>query len=80
MNSENYSRPLDLKRIRITDDFWGREQELVRTEVIPYQWEALNDRVPDASPSYCMRNFRVAGKLMREKIAKGKSFVPPSYT
>lgn len=80
MNSENYSRPLDLKQIQITDTFWGREQELVRTEVIPYQWEALNDRIPNASPSYCMRNFRVAGRLMREKRAKGSSFDPPSYT
>ena len=37
--------------------------ELVRTEVIPYQWEALNDRVPGADPSWCMRNFRIAGKI-----------------
>lgn len=80
MNSEDYSRPLDLKQIRITDTFWGREQELVRTEVIPYQWEALNDRVPGASPSYCMRNFKVAGRLMKEKREKGSGFVPPAYT
>ena len=29
----------DLKRILITDEFWETEQELVRTEVIPYQWK-----------------------------------------
>ena len=80
MNSENYSRPPDLKKVRITDAFWGREQELVRKEVIPYQWEALNDRIPEAAPSYCMRNFKVAGKLMREKRIKGSGFIPPSYT
>lgn len=80
MNREDYSRPLDLKQIRITDTFWGREQELVRTEVIPYQWEALNDRVPGASPSYCMRNFKVAGRLMKAKRGKGSGFVPPAYT
>lgn len=80
MSSEDFSSPLDLKQIQITDVFWEREQELVRREVIPYQWEALNDRVPGASPSYCMRNFKVAGKLMREKRARGNSFVPPSYT
>ena len=67
MDSKNYSRPLDLKQVRITDEFWGREQELVRTEVIPYQWDALNDRIPDAAPSYCMRNFKVAGRMMKEK-------------
>ncbi len=80
MNKKDYSRPLNLKKIKITDSFWGRAQELVRTEVIPYQWEALNDRVPDAAPSYCMRNFKTAGRLMKEKREKGAAFVPPAYT
>ncbi len=80
MNSEDYSWPLNLRQVRITDRFWGREQELVRKEVIPYQWEALNDRIPDASPSYCMHNFKAAGKLMREKREAGSEFIPPSYT
>lgn len=80
MNQNQYSRPLDLKQIQITDEFWGREQELVRREVIPYQWEALNDRIPEAAPSYCMRNFKVAGRLMREKKEKGAGFVAPAYT
>ncbi len=80
MKRENYSKPLDLSQVQITDSFWGREQELVRKEVIPYQWEALNDRIPDAAPSYCMRNFKVAGRLMREKKEQGESFVAPSYT
>lgn len=80
MKQENYSSPLDLKNVAITDEFWGREQELVRTEVIPYQWEALNDRVPGAAPSFCMRNFRVAGRLMREKREQGAGFAAPVYT
>lgn len=80
MKQENYSRPLDLKNVVITDEFWGREQELVRTEVIPYQWEALNDRVPGAAPSYCMRNFKAAGKLMKEKREQGAGFIAPAYT
>lgn len=80
MDKENYSRPLDLKQVRITDEFWGREQELVRKEVIPYQWDALNDRIPDAAPSYCMRNFRVAGRLMKEKREQGTKFAAPAYT
>jgi len=80
VNQKDYSRPLDLKKVKITDAFWGREQELVRTEVIPYQWEALNDRIPGAAPSYCMRNFRTAGRLMKEKKEKGAAFVPPAYT
>ena len=80
MDQKHYSTPVDLKRIHITDEFWGREQELVRREVIPYQWEALNDRIPEAAPSYCMRNFKVAGRMMREKKEKGSGFVAPAYT
>lgn len=80
MNSQEFSTPLDLKQIQVTDAFWHREQELVRTEVIPYQWEALNDRVEGASPSYCMRNFKVAGRIMREKKDKGADYVAPAYT
>lgn len=80
MNSQEFSNPLDLKQIQVTDAFWHREQELVRTEVIPYQWEALNDRVEGAAPSYCMRNFKVAGRMMREKKDKGAAYVAPAYT
>lgn len=80
MEKDNYSRPMDLKQIRVTDVFWCREQELVRTEVIPYQWDALNDCVPDAAPSYCMRNFKTAGRMMREKKEKGRAYIPPQYT
>lgn len=80
MDSKNFSSPLDLKQVRVTDEFWGREQELVRTEVIPYQWDALNDRIPDAAPSYCMRNYKVAGRMMKEKREQGDRFVAPTYT
>ena len=43
MEKTQFSRPLDLKAVRITDAFWHAHQETVRREVIPYQWEALND-------------------------------------
>lgn len=74
------STPLPLTAVHVTDPFWYREMELVRKEVIPYQWDALNDRVPGADPSWCMRNFRVAGKLMANRREQGAKFVPPSYT
>ena len=38
MNQKKYSTPLSLRDIQVTDDFWKNEMELVRTEVIPYQW------------------------------------------
>jgi DUF1680 family protein len=52
-----------LKNVRISDPFWLEYVELVRNVIIPYQWEALNDRIPDAEPSYAARNFRIAAGL-----------------
>lgn len=80
MDTRTFNRPLDLKQVTITDAFWHREQELVRKEVIPYQWEALNDRVADAVPSYCIHNFRVAGRLMQKRQEMGKAYIAPTYT
>ncbi len=80
MDKNQFSSPIDLKNMKVTDEFWHREQELVRTQVIPYQWDALNDRVEGAAPSYCMHNFKVAGNMMKEKQKKGSSYVAPTYT
>jgi DUF1680 family protein len=44
----------------VTDPFWSSRIETVRTQMIPYQWEALNDRLPDAEPSHCVHNYKVA--------------------
>lgn len=74
------SRPIDIRKVKITDDFWAKKQELIRKEVIPYQWEVLNDRVPEASPSYCMHNFRAAGALQEKSQKQGTAFVPPKYS
>lgn len=60
-------REIELKRIRISDAFWEEATGLVRKEVIPYQWKLLNDQVEDAAPSFCMRNFRVAGKITENR-------------
>lgn len=51
------------KQIVIQDQFWNTYSDLVRETVIPYQWEALNDRVEDAEPSHAIRNFRIAAGL-----------------
>ncbi|MGN8843081.1 glycoside hydrolase family 127 protein [Niallia sp. HCP3S3_B10] len=47
-------------KVKINDRFWGRYLEVVRNHVIPYQWDALNDRLPDTSPSHAIENFRIA--------------------
>ena len=58
---------LTLEQTRIDDPFWYRVRETVRREGIPYQWKALNDEIPGAEPSRCMRNFRIAaGKMQGE--------------
>ncbi|MDO4521861.1 MAG: glycoside hydrolase family 127 protein [Eubacteriales bacterium] len=61
-------KPVDLNNIRIEDRFWKQYMELVRQHVIPYQWDALNDQIPDAEPSYCIQNFRVAAKREEGKF------------
>ena len=42
MNKNDFSRPVSLRQVQITDDFWKNEMELVRNEIIPYQWDALS--------------------------------------
>lgn len=56
---KNLSVP-DVRDVKITSGFWNRAVRLVREDVIPYQWEILNDRVPGAAPSHCIENFRIA--------------------
>ena len=80
MNQKQFSAPLAFANVKITDGFWKRTMELVRKEVIPYQWEVLNDRVADATPSWCMHNFRAAARLHEKQAQLGKDFVPPVYT
>lgn len=80
MNKELFSSPLSLRQVQVTDAFWKKEMELVRTEVIPYQWDALNDQVEGAAPSFCMHNFKSAGKLNKEKKELGTAFEEPVYT
>ena len=31
MNRQDFSRPLSLRSVQVTDDFWKKEMELVRT-------------------------------------------------
>ena len=56
----NCPTSLPLKNIQIKDRFWSKYIDLVTKVIIPYQWEALNDRIPGAAPSHCIENFRIA--------------------
>ncbi len=52
--------PVLLKDVQLDDSFFTKYADLVRREVIPYQWEALNDRIPGAEKSGCIHNFQIA--------------------
>lgn len=59
-------------KINLTDKFLGNYRELIRTQMIPYQWGVLNDEIDvniererndDSIPnlkSHCLENFRIA--------------------
>jgi len=74
MDHERFSAPLDLRAVRVTDEFWHGVQETVRAQVIPYQWEALHDRVPGAEPSWCIHNFRAAARRRGNQDAVSYTF------
>ena len=57
---QSLKQSLPLSKIHIDDQFWNQYISLIPKKMIPYQWEILNDRVKDAAPSYCLRNFRIA--------------------
>lgn len=54
---------VDLHKLTVSDPFLGQYQQLVRDVVISYQWDALNDRIPEAEPSHAIENFRIAAGL-----------------
>ncbi len=55
-------KPVAVADAKIEDRFWRPRQELVRDIVVPYQWEALNDRVEGAEKSGTISNFRTAAE------------------
>ncbi|GLV14900.1 hypothetical protein Heshes_25840 [Alicyclobacillus hesperidum] len=49
--------------VQLASPFWSAYQELVRTVVIPYQYDILNDRIVGVEPSGVVRNFRIAAGM-----------------
>ncbi|RUT45270.1 glycoside hydrolase family 127 protein [Paenibacillus anaericanus] len=60
MMTQLNQRVLAIPKSLIHDPFWSEYIRLVRKVVVPYQWEALNDRVPEAEPSHAITNFKIA--------------------
>lgn len=71
MDTKSFSNHIELKNIKINDDFWNKYIELVRNEVIPYQYKALNDEIEGAEKSRCIDNFIKASKTVKD-IKDGK--------
>ncbi|MCR8632933.1 glycoside hydrolase family 127 protein [Paenibacillus radicis (ex Xue et al. 2023)] len=63
MDNLSISRALPLANVHIQDEFWSEYIRLIREVVVPYQWEALNDRVEGAAPSHAIQNFKIAAGL-----------------
>lgn len=70
------SSPILVNQVHISDPFWSEKMDLVRREVIPYQYQALNDQIAGAEKSYCIENFRKAGAVAKA-IRAGESV--PTY-
>jgi uncharacterized protein len=47
------------QKVTVEDAFWSNYKQLVAEQVIPYQWKALNDQLPDTAPSHAIENFRI---------------------
>lgn len=57
-----------LQNIQVHDPLFGRYGDMIAQKLLPYQWEVLNDRLPEVEKSYCIDNFRIAaGELSGER-------------
>ena len=46
--------------MRIEDSFWTPYTQLVTKQILPYQYQVLQDALPDVPESHCIENFRIA--------------------
>lgn len=76
MDKKLFSNHIKLNNIKLTDDFWLEKSELVRREMIPYQFSALNDKIDGAEKSYCIENFKKAAKIVKDMK---NGIKPPIY-
>ena len=54
------SKALPIASVRVTAGFWRNRIDNISREVIPYQWNALNDQIAGAEPSHAIENFKIA--------------------
>ena len=61
-------RLINKEECNINDLFWNRYISLVKEKVIPYQWEILNDNIPNSEPSHAIDNYKIAAGLMNGRF------------
>lgn len=76
MDSKNFSKHSKMNNVKINDSFWNSISEIVRKNVIPYQYLALQDKIDGAEKSYSIENFIKASKIAK-MIKQG--IKPPVY-
>ena len=59
-------RTVALNQVSVKDGFWSPLQKLVVETVLPYQADALEDRVEGAEKSHAIENFRIAAGDSKE--------------
>ncbi len=57
---ENRITHAAISDVKITSGLLGRVSKLVKEQVLPYQWDILNDVAKDAVPDHSIENFSVA--------------------
>lgn len=71
MDRQKFTTHSNISKITITDKFWLDKIQLVKNEVLPYQYLALQDKIDGAEKSYCIENFKKAIEV-NKKIKSGQ--------
>lgn len=66
-------KKIELSKIEITDLLFKAYVDKVTEKIIPHQWKILNNQLPDAEPTWCIENFRIAAGE-KEGTRKGVVF------
>ena len=68
------SERIPVKSFFADNGFIGKMQKLVREEVLPYQYNILNDAIPGIEKSHAIENIRLAAEKLRGKDVKPDEF------
>lgn len=74
MDNKYFSNYIPLKNIKLNDPFWNEKSEIVRKNMLPYQYNALSDNIEGAEKSFCIENFKKAAAIV--KALKNNEEVP----